>query len=432
MDAAEHGPGLRSNGNFKRYFTARIVSQLGDQLYVFAICWYVLDLTKSSLLMAALLAVNALAVMAVAPFGGLIADRISRKKVMVGTDVIQGVILLALVGLQLGHSLSIGTLFTATVLLGLCSAVFSPAASALVPGIVGREQMPAAVAAGQAAENICTIVGMLLGGALYKLIGIPGVLVLNAASNLAAALMESRIQVTGMANPGRAEPRPVGAVRQFVAEFLDGLRQVRKDRTVSSLLLVNTAFTLVAVPLPLVYMPTLFNVILGASPAQAAFPQAATWAGIILGSAVAARLLRRHRPESIIAGGLLAVSIQTLFMALLIGSRSMIGLPWMTAACTVGNALAGAAAASFVVPLYALFHARSVDEFRGRFWGLESCLRTAALCAGYFVAGTLAQRLPLGFVFAGTSPVLAFLGVIVLRLRASSAPALAASPPAPR
>src|SRR5512147_2970997 len=110
MDAAARSPALRFNGNFKRYFGARIVSQLGDQLYVFAICWYVLDLTRSSLLMAALLAVNALAVMAVVPFGGLIADRISRKKVMVGTDVIQGGILLALVGLQLGQSLSIGTL----------------------------------------------------------------------------------------------------------------------------------------------------------------------------------------------------------------------------------------------------------------------------------------------------------------------------------
>ena len=44
---------LRSNGNFRLYFGARIVSQLGDQLYVFAICWYVLDLTKSSFLMAA-------------------------------------------------------------------------------------------------------------------------------------------------------------------------------------------------------------------------------------------------------------------------------------------------------------------------------------------------------------------------------------------
>jgi DHA3 family macrolide efflux protein-like MFS transporter len=416
---SEHQPGLRSNGNFRLYFGARIVSQLGDQLYVFAICWYVLDLTKSSLHMAALLAVNALAVMAVAPFGGLVADRVSRKGVMVGTDVIQGVVLLGLVALQQGHTLSIGMLYGATALLGLCSAVFSPAASALVPGIVEKEHMPGAVAAGQAAANICTIAGMLLGGALYRLIGIPGVLALNAASNLIAAVMESKIRVAVVGGTARAAPRAVGAFQQFVGEIFDGLHQVRKDRTVFGLLLVNTAFNLVALPIDMVYMPYLFNVILGASPVQAAVPQAATWAGIILGSAAAARLLRRHRPESVIAGGLLVLSVQTLLMVWLIGTRTALGAAWMSSACALCNGLAGAAGASFIVPLYALFHARSVDEFRGRFWGLESCLRTAAMCAGYFLAGALAQRLPLGFVFAGTGVVLAFLSVMVIRLRAS-------------
>ena len=108
-------------------------------------------------------------------------------------------------------------------------------------------------------------------------------------------------------------------------------------------------------------------------------------------------------------------------MVWLIGARTVVGVSWMSAACALGNGLAGAAAASFIVPLYALFHARSVDEFRGRFWGLESCLRTAAMCAGYFLAGTIAQRLPLGFVFAGTGVVFAILGVMVIRLRASTA-----------
>ncbi len=160
---------------------------MGDQLYVFAISWYVLELTKSGFHMAALLAVNSLAVMAVAPFGGLIADRVSRKTLMVVTDVAQGIFLLALFLLQQGPGLSLEMLYTGTVLLGLCTAVFSPAASAIVPGIVGPGSVPQAVAASQAAVNFCTIAGMLMGGALYRLIGIGGVLLLNAASNLVAA-----------------------------------------------------------------------------------------------------------------------------------------------------------------------------------------------------------------------------------------------------
>ena len=157
---------LRSNPNFRLYFSARIISQLGDQLYVFAISWYMLDLTRSSFHMAALLALSSLAVMAVAPFGGLIADRINRKNVMVATDIVQGIALLAMIAALHGRVMSVGIVYGVTVLLGLCSAVFMPAANAIIPGIVGAKRLPEAVAASQAAANVCTIAGMVLGGAL--------------------------------------------------------------------------------------------------------------------------------------------------------------------------------------------------------------------------------------------------------------------------
>jgi MFS family permease len=196
----------------------------------------VLDLTRSSFHMAALLALHSLAVMAVAPFSGLIADRVSRKKVMVGTDLLQAAVLLALLFLQWGGWLSIGALYGGTVLLGLCSAVFLPAATAIVPGLVGSRRIPEAVAAGQASANFCTILGMLLGGALYRFIGIGGVLLLNAASNLAAAAMVSP--------PGRRGEAVVEAWRdgelRGSSELREGLARVRADRVTFGLLLVNT------------------------------------------------------------------------------------------------------------------------------------------------------------------------------------------------
>ena len=416
---------LRHNANFRLYFAARIVSQLGDQLYVFAVSWFVLDLTKSSIHMAALLAVNALSVMAAAPIGGLVADRVSRKTVMVVTDVLQGVVLLALLGLQQGHLLSLGILYAGTVLLGLASGVFSPAAGAIIPGIVGAEHVPAAVAAGQAAANFCTIAGMLLGGGLYGLVGLAGVLVFNAASNLAAAGMESRIRVDRFAMTAAAPPAPPPSsappLRRALREIRDGIRQVQSDRAVFALLLVNTAFTLAVMPIGMVYMPYLFNVILGSTPAQSAFPQASIWAGIIAGSAGAARLMRRHRPGRLMAGALLVLAVHTLLMVALTSGWAALGTSAMSAACSVANAVAGAAAAFFIVPLYSLFHARADERFRGRFWGLEGALRTAAMCAGYFLAGSLAQRFPIWMVFAGVGTVLAVLCVTVIRVSAAAA-----------
>ena len=218
--------GLLANRDFRLYFAARVVSQLGDQLYVFAISWFVLDLTRSSFHMAALL---------------------------------------ALLFLQRGGWLSIGALYGGTVLLGLCSAVFLPAATAIVPGLVGSRRIPEAVAAGQASANFCPILGMLLGGALYRFIGIGGVLLLNAASNLAAAAMVSRLRAgrgeeagaAGEAAGARRETAGgTGELRRFAAELWEGLARVRADRVTFSLLLVNTAFTLAVMPIAWCTSPT--------------------------------------------------------------------------------------------------------------------------------------------------------------------------------
>ncbi len=398
--------GLYSNRNFHNYFAARIISQLGDQMYVFAVGWYVMDMTRSSFHMAALLSVNSLMVMAVSPFGGLVSDRVSRKTVMVVTDLIQGAVLLALIGLQQGR-LSLGVLYSATIVLGLCGAVFSPAASAILPGVVGRELMPAAVAAGQVAENLCIIAGMVCGGVLYKLIGIYGILALNASSNLLAAVMESRIQ-TAPLPPAAAVDARTGAFRRFAAEIRDGLRYVRSDGVVVSFLLINTVFSLVVLPIPTVYLPYFFNVILGATPGQAAFAQAGIWAGVILGSTVAVRVLRRHRAESIMAVGLLAISATTFVLVPIFWARVLLSVRELSIICALSNTLAGASAAFFSIPLYALYHTRGREEFRGRFWGFEVSLRTAATCGGFFTAGILAQRLSLGTIFGGTA-VLMFL-----------------------
>lgn len=405
-------------------------------MYVFAVSWYVMDVTGSSVHMAVLLAVNSFMVMVVSPFAGLLSDRINRKKVMVATDIIQGVVLLGLLAMQQGR-LSIVILYAATAILGLCSAVFSPAASAIIPGMVGLEQVPKVVAASQAASNLCIIAGMVLGGLLYPTVGMTGILALNAAANLIAAGMEARIRVTfvpaaaipAAAIPAAAGPAPAGgSPRRLAGEMRDGLRQVRADRTVFDFLLINTAFSFIVLPIPMVLLRYFFNVVLGAAPLLAAFAQAGSWVGIILGSAVASRMLRRHRTETLIAGGLLAISASTFLFVLILWARKWFDLTWLSGICALTNILAGASGGFFVVPLYAFFHTRSREEFRGRFWGLEGSLRTAATCGGFLAAGILAQRFSLASIFALMAALMFFLFLWVLMRESWSASRPVAAP----
>ena len=152
---------------------------------------------------------------------------------------------------------------------------------------------------------------------------------------------------------------------------------------------------------------------------QAAFPQAAIWAGIILGppSPPGPCAAAVRRPSS--PAGLLALAAHTLLVVGLLGARGSPGGLGNERGLYGWERYRRAASAFFIVPLYALFHARTVDAFRGRFWGLEGALRTAAMCAGYFTAGALAQRLPLVAIFIAIGVVLCVLGVVVVRVHAS-------------
>jgi MFS family permease len=399
---ARRKEGLFSDPPFRRYFAARVVSQLGDQMYIFAVGWYVMELTGSSFHLAAILAVNALMTVLVSPFAGLISDRVSRKKVMAVTDLIQGLAVLALLAAR-PNGLPIGALYAVTVILGTCGAVFSPAAGAIVPSLVGTARLSSAVAAGQAAGNLCIVAGMALGGTFYRLIGVTGVLALNAVSNLVAAGLEARLSSASPAGIGAAGPTAMGAFRRFFADMGEGLRFVGSDGRLFAFLLVNTAFSFVALPIPMVYLPHFFKLELRASPLLAGFAQAGSWIGIVLGSLFAARLLRRRRPERLIGGGLLAISATTLLLLAIFWARTRLATGPLSAICALANLMAGAAGALFVVPVYAYFHERSRDELRGRFWGLEGALRTAATCCGYFAAGIAARSLSLDAIFALTA-----------------------------
>lgn len=188
-------PGVLRNRDYRLLFSARIISQLGDQIYVFAISWYILNVTHSSLQGAVPLILTTVITTFISLFGGTIADRLDRKHILVRTDILQGCILLVMVFLIYQNWLQLWMIYIFTVILAFCSSVFSPAASAIIPDIVPKKQLMEATSANQFAVSFCTMAGMLAGGVLYTLFGMTTVLVFNVASNLISAAMESRLNI---------------------------------------------------------------------------------------------------------------------------------------------------------------------------------------------------------------------------------------------
>ena len=185
-----------TNRNFLLLFSGKLISQLWDYIYAFALSWYILDLTKSSLQMAAFLVISTLVVAVSAPLGGIVADRYNRKGIMVWMDVLRGIVVIAAAFLLSQHMLQIWMLYLSAIILGFCGAMFSPAAGAIIPNIVEENQLTQALSANQFTASFCTMTGMVISGLLYNLIGISIIFVLNAASYFISGVLEACVRIS--------------------------------------------------------------------------------------------------------------------------------------------------------------------------------------------------------------------------------------------
>jgi len=393
-------PSVFTNRNFTLFFSARIISQLGDQLYTFAILWYILDITGSSLRMSAPLLISTIITACVSLLGGTIADRRDRRQILVRTDIVQGIVLVLMALLVSYNSLQIWMIYPLTAVLAFCGAIFSPAASAMIPDIVLPGQLPQAMSANQFTISLCTMAGMLLGGTLYQFWGIKAILLFNAASNFASAIMESRLKVP--LHPSQKENIAIlDSARRSLRGLAEGYRHLQKNRQVFSFLWVSSIFNIISLPVGMVLIPYFFNVVLKSTAIELAIPQAFMWLGMIAATLIVPMAIRRNPLTHLVWRSLLAMAVCTLAGAPLVLS---VAHRWLNAfqvsmVWTVVNFLVGLSVNQFIIPLYAFFQEQSAGEFCGRFWGIENSLRTLALGCGYLLAGIMAQSFSLLIVF---------------------------------
>lgn len=411
-------PGVFCDRNFSLFFSARLLSQFGDQLYAFAVAWYVLRVTQSSLQMAVPLVLNAFIMAVVAIFGGFIADRWNRKWIMVLTDVVQGIVLAGMALLLSGGRMQVWMIYLCTAVLALCGAVFSPAASAVIPDIVRVDLLNEATSANQFTISFCAMAGMLAGGAVYGASGMTAVLIFNAASNFLSALLESRLRIPVHLLAGKGGTA-ADSIRTAARALRAGFGYVKGDRVLTRLLAVNGAFSLISLPVGLVFIPYFFSVLLRADAMRLAIPQAALWLGMILSAVAMPRIMRRASLPALLSGGLTGLGLCTLAGVPLVALQAagLLGADTPIFAWMVINFLCGASVNLFVVPLYALFQRQTPAEYRGRFWGIEQSVRTIALCSGYLMAGLMAETVPLSALFLSYALITLGLGFWVTRLK---------------
>ena len=220
--AVDIGP-LRRSRPFRLLFTGQIVSMLGRQVTVVALPFQVYSLTGSTFAVGALGAVQVVPLVGTALVGGAVADRVDRRRVLLGANAALAACSLALTLAALGGAPPVALVYLLAGLVAGLGALEQPARSATVPNLVDRSDLPAALALMFGVFQVTLVAGPALGGILIGRFGLADAYLFDTltfgAALTAAALLPAR-------GPRSADPEPpLRAIRAGLA-FLLSQRQL--------------------------------------------------------------------------------------------------------------------------------------------------------------------------------------------------------------
>ena len=181
------------NKNYILMVQGNAVSALGDILYSVAIGFWVYEASGSSALMGIMSSIAMFVRMFLLPFSGAIIDRCDRKHIIVGMDVIRGVLMLMVGYLAINGSLNIPLVLIAAFLSALCTTFFSLAISTALIDIIPASRMVQGQSIYSSTQMILNLVGNAISGALVAFSGVGWIIIANGVSYLLSALSEAFI-----------------------------------------------------------------------------------------------------------------------------------------------------------------------------------------------------------------------------------------------
>jgi len=431
------------NKDFVLLFQGQAISRLGLQAFSVAMLFWIKHATNSATIMGVLMMVSTLPAVLLGPVGGAMADRYSRRKIIVLSDALSGLAVLSLAGLfflapQATNAILIW-LFVVSVFTSIVSAFFGPAISAAIPDLVPTHRVAAANSLGQLSSQISIFVGQGLGGVLFRLLGAPVLFLINGVTYLFSAISESFVTIPqtirqqpdvgpagGQGEGAEAGVPPSGRglsmrdqVRVFGKDIAQGVAYVWRTGGLRELVFVSAFLSFFTVPF-VTLLPFYVEDTLRLAVDWYGFILAAYGVASLIGYAIAG-LFRFEGP----------IRAKLVMAALIVPSAlyGLLGLARTGTQALVLASLVGALEGFVMVNITTLLQVTTPSEIRGRVFGVLATISggLAPLAMGLtgIVADLANQNIPLIYIISGI--MMTLLSILVCLSR-DLAPFLAREP----
>ena len=344
-------------------------SSIGTWMQIVAQGWLIYTLTGSKFLLALDQVLGGLPIFLFSLIGGVLADRLDRRHVLLGSQYVQMSCAFILTALVATNSVHVWHILTLSCVAGFAQAFGGPAYAALIPTLVEKEDMPNAIALNSIQFNVAVTVGPALGGLALANLGQTWCFALNGLSFLGPILTLTMIRTRFL---------PVKTSESIMDSMKQGFAFIRKQGAMEMLIVLAFFMTFLAVPAR-TYLPVFAKDIFQRGPETYAMFLSLSGAGSIAGALTVAALGNVRNKGRVALAALICLGAG---MAGFAFSTSMI------ASCVLLFLFGGAMIGVFAM-VSSLVQLITTNEMRGRVMSVYNCAFRGGMPMGNLVSGWL-------------------------------------------
>lgn len=381
--------------DFRLMWLGACTSQIGTFVQQFAQSWLVYELTNKAFYLGLDLFLGQTPIMLFSLFGGVFADRIDRRKLLLTSQYIQMTCAFILTALFMTHTVRVWHILTLSFVVGCGQSIGGPAYSALLPSLVNSEDLANAIAMNSIQFNLARIVGPTLGGLAYTALGATWCFALNGISYIAVIISLYMINVKFV---------PSKTSVPILTSMQEGFQFIRQREGMSALVVLAFLMTLLGFSM-IGFLPVFVREVFQKGPQTYQLLLICSGAGSVTGGLLVAAFGKvKHQ-------GRISLLIMT-GLGVMIASFAL--SRWLSLSCALLFA-AGMATMGSASLLLTTVQLVVSDEMRGRVMSVYNVAFRGGMPVGNLVMGSvLIPMFGISPAVAGTGAALAGLGLYFL------------------
>ncbi|HUS06253.1 MAG TPA: MFS transporter [Bryobacteraceae bacterium] len=383
---------------FRLLWVGACTSSIGTWMQTVAQSWLVFRLSQSAFMLGLDSFLGQIPIFLFSLLGGVIADRMDRRKLLVGSQVVQMTCAFSLAAMFAYFHVQVWEILALSFVVGLAQAFGGPAYQALIPTLVDAKDLPNAIALNSIQFNLARVVGPALGGIALTELGAAWCFSLNGVSFIAVIVSLLALQM---------RPIPPRSGDSILKSMKEGIAFIRKQPAMEPLICLAFLMTLLGVPL-ITFLPVVVQDVFHMGPVMG--PKIFTLllctsgAGAVAGALIVAALGHVHNKGQVALMTL--IGLGTLMAAFAL-SRNL------TLSCVL-LFLAGAALIGVFAMISSLVQLIAPDQMRGRVMSVYNVAFRGGMPIGSLISGALIKETSVGTVLAANGVLLVLVGLFFL------------------